>query len=113
MNPSSAPSPARARRRTMRSAMRSKMRSKMRGTMRWVVPGLLATAMLGSSPLWGAPQRDDEVSEKDQLAAKYEAKLQLPFVEAIDWQLELANAKKKSQELSLPIVAYFTRSYAP
>lgn len=75
--------------------------------------GWLAIAVLGSSALWGAPPRDDELSEKEQLAAKYEAKLQLPFVEAIDWQLDLATAKKKSQELSLPILAYFTRSYAP
>lgn len=54
-----------------------------------------------------APNPDQELRDK------YQAKLELPFVKAIGWQQSLESARKLSRENNLPIIAYFTRSYAP
>ena len=50
----------------------------------------------------------DETLEKN-----YAEKLEKPFVSTISWESSLAKARQLSAEKNLPIIAYFTRSYAP
>ncbi len=74
---------------------------------------LLATGFLllsfgFSSGLSASVPLDDDPKEKN-----YQEKLQKPFVKAIPWENSLEEAKKKAAEKNLPIIAYFTRSYAP
>ncbi len=62
--------------------------------------------------LWlGGPQTATALDET--LEQNYSEKLKKPFVSAISWESSLEKAKQQSAEKNLPIIAYFTRSYAP
>ncbi len=62
--------------------------------------------------LWlGGPQTASALDET--LEQNYAEKLKKPFVSAISWESSLEKAKQQSAEKNLPIIAYFTRSYAP
>ena len=62
--------------------------------------------------LWlGGPQTASALDET--LEQNYTEKLKKPFVSAISWESSLEKAKQQSAEKKLPIIAYFTRSYAP
>ena len=62
--------------------------------------------------LWlGGPQTASALDET--LEQNYTEKLKKPFVSAISWESSLEKAKQQSAEKNLPIIAYFTRSYAP
>jgi len=51
--------------------------------------------------------------DRAELEKRYEEKRKKKFVQHIEWVTNLEEAKKISQEKNLPILAYFTRSYAP
>jgi len=51
--------------------------------------------------------------DPEQMAKNYEEKLQKEFLKKIPWEHKLADALAKSKETKLPLLAYFTRSYAP
>ena len=48
-----------------------------------------------------------------ELAARKAKKLESPFLKAAPWMLDYEAALKKAAERKAPILAYFTRSYAP
>ena len=52
-------------------------------------------------------------NDEDRMEKNYQEKLKKSFVSAIAWESTLEEAKKKALEKNLPIIAYFTRSYAP
>lgn len=49
----------------------------------------------------------------DELEQRYQEKRAKKFVEKIEWVTSLEKAKAISKQKNLPILAYFTRSYAP
>ncbi|OUU23198.1 MAG: hypothetical protein CBC13_06260 [Planctomycetia bacterium TMED53] len=52
-------------------------------------------------------------NDEDRMEKNYQEKLKKTFVSAIAWEGTLEEAKKKALEKNMPIIAYFTRSYAP
>jgi len=52
-------------------------------------------------------------AQESDLEIEYAKKLEKKFSNAVEWQHELEAAKKASREKNIPIIAYFTRSYAP
>lgn len=66
-----------------------------------LTPSLLLIATI-------AMAQDDAEMEKN-----YQEKLQKKFVKKIEWVTSLEEAQKISEKKGLPILAYFTRSYAP
>ena len=51
--------------------------------------------------------------DDSQLEKNYQEKQKKSFVKKIEWVTTLAEARKISEKKGLPILAYFTRSYAP
>lgn len=51
--------------------------------------------------------------DPDQMKQNYEEKLKKDFLKKIAWEHELDDALAKSKQKKLPVLAYFTRSYAP
>ncbi|MDE0959984.1 MAG: hypothetical protein OSB09_04320 [Planctomycetota bacterium] len=49
----------------------------------------------------------------DELEQRFQEKRAKKFVEKIEWVTSLEKAKAISKQKNLPILAYFTRSYAP
>ncbi|MBT5739423.1 MAG: hypothetical protein HOI29_12735 [Planctomycetes bacterium] len=49
----------------------------------------------------------------EELEKKYQEKRAKKFVQKIEWITSLDQAKAISKQKNLPILAYFTRSYAP
>jgi hypothetical protein len=47
------------------------------------------------------------------LESRWQKKQAAPFLKAVPWERTLEAAKARSSRDSLPIVAYFTRSYSP
>ncbi|MGE4618474.1 MAG: hypothetical protein AAEJ04_01550 [Planctomycetota bacterium] len=68
--------------------------------------GLLCGSLLFIATLVAA--QDDAQMEKN-----YQEKQKKAFVKKIEWVSTLAEARKISEQKGLPILAYFTRSYAP
>ncbi|MEC9475739.1 MAG: hypothetical protein VX764_01740 [Planctomycetota bacterium] len=68
--------------------------------------GFVACALLFIASLGWA--QDDAQMEKN-----YQEKQKKPFVKKIEWVTTLAEAREISEKKGLPILAYFTRSYAP
>ena len=68
--------------------------------------GLLTGLLLFIASLGWA--QDDAQMEKN-----YQEKQKKPFVKKIEWVTTLAEAREISEKKGLPILAYFTRSYAP
>ncbi len=68
--------------------------------------GLLGGSLLFIATLVAA--QDDAQMEKN-----YQEKQKKAFVKKIEWVSTLAEARKISEQKGLPILAYFTRSYAP
>ncbi|MCA8962305.1 MAG: hypothetical protein KDC38_17390 [Planctomycetes bacterium] len=78
-------------------------------TLRSLLGGLaLAGVLSGSLPSAASAQ-----DESDALRAKYAEKLEKQFAKVVEWELDLAGAKKACASKNRPIIAYFTRSYAP
>jgi len=50
---------------------------------------------------------------QESLQKKLDAKVAEPWVEAGGWSLDYEGTLAKAKESGKPIVAYFTRSYAP
>ena len=50
---------------------------------------------------------------QDHEIARYEAKIQKPFVSAVNWERDFSEAKKKATKSKAIIFGYFTRSYSP
>ena len=48
-----------------------------------------------------------------ELERRYQKKLDAPFMKKVEWAQTLASAKERARRDNLPILAYFTRSYAP
>lgn len=75
-------------------------------------PPRAVRALVAFILLWlGSPQTATALDET--LEQNYMEKLKKPFVSAISWESNLEKAKQQSAEKNLPIIAYFTRSYAP
>ncbi|HIG05655.1 MAG TPA: hypothetical protein EYQ08_08000 [Planctomycetes bacterium] len=70
--------------------------------LRWLTT--LCVLLVGSVSL----AQDSEVMEK-----RYQEKRAKKFVQKIEWITSLDQAKAISKQKNLPILAYFTRSYAP
>ena len=51
--------------------------------------------------------------DDSQLEKNYQEKQKKSFVKKIEWVMSLEEAQKISEKKGLPILAYFTRSYAP
>lgn len=49
----------------------------------------------------------------EELEKRYQEKQAKKFVQKIEWVTSLEKAKAISKQKNLPILAYFTRSYAP
>ena len=49
----------------------------------------------------------------EELEKRYQEKQAKKFVQKIEWVTSLEQAKAVSKQKNLPILAYFTRSYAP
>ena len=49
----------------------------------------------------------------EELEKKYQEKRAKKFVQKVEWVTSLDQAKAISKRENLPILAYFTRSYAP
>jgi hypothetical protein len=73
---------------------------------RLLLGGALLIGMSGA--VSAQPQYDP-----DQMKRSYEEKLKKEFMKKIEWERELEDALAKSKEKNLPVMAYFTRSYAP
>lgn len=52
-------------------------------------------------------------TRSEVLRSRYEAKLASPFVSKIEWERTFSAAKERARTEKKPILAYFTRSYAP
>ena len=50
---------------------------------------------------------------EDELRARYEQKLKKDFLKEVKWQRSIKKAQKLSKRKKKPILAYFSRSYAP
>ena len=66
---------------------------------------ILTTALFGLAVSSGVAQSADETN--------YRAKLAKPFAKAIAWELDFKKAMERARTAKKPILAYFTRSYAP
>jgi len=75
-------------------------------THRTLVPALVCAAIL-SAP---APGQWDDA---EKLEERYRAKLSKPFLDRIEWYRRLDPALAAAKEERKPLLAYFTRSYAP
>ncbi|HIA27446.1 MAG TPA: hypothetical protein EYN79_04890 [Planctomycetes bacterium] len=64
---------------------------------------LLPLLLLLASPL----------AAQETLAEKYDAKLLKPFAKKIEWQHKIDRARELAKERNQPVLAFFTRSYAP
>jgi hypothetical protein len=69
---------------------------------------LLTTALLAVSP--ALAQRKPPT--QDELRAKYEAEIRLPFVAQGNWLLDYDEARARAKKEGKLIFAYFSRSYA-
>ena len=49
----------------------------------------------------------------EELEKRYQEKQAKKFVQKIEWVTSMEKAKAISKQKNLPILAYFTRSYAP
>ena len=77
-------------------------------------PGLPKTLLgcLAALTLWISPALI-EGQDPEKMQKNYDEKLAKAFAKAVPWQSSLAAAQKLAAEKNLPIIAYFTRSYAP
>ena len=77
-------------------------------------PGLPKTLLgcLAALTLWISPALI-EGHAPEPMQTNYDEKLAKAFAEAVPWQSSLEAAQKLAAEKNLPIIAYFTRSYAP
>lgn len=71
----------------------------------WKMGLLTGSLLLLATAGWA---QDDAQMEKN-----YQEKQKKPFVKKIEWVTNLSEARKISEKKGLPILAYFTRSYAP
>ena len=79
--------------------------------MMWNLSIVVASGALLLSSATG--QQRAGQSEEARLAALRDQKLSSPFLKRTGWVTEFDKAKAKAEEKRLPIVIYFTRSYAP
>jgi flavin-dependent dehydrogenase len=72
---------------------------------------LAGAGMLVALALAAAAQepRDD----REEMKRNYEKKLEKEFLSKISWEHRLDRALARSKEKGLPVLVYFTRSYAP
>ena len=74
-----------------------------------------AAQLLGAALLLGlampAFAQDDAQTAKYQ--AKFDKKMQKPFLSNVTWETDFAKARAKAKADGKLIFAYFTRSYAP
>jgi len=61
----------------------------------------------------GLPKALIEGQDPEKMQKNYDEKLAKAFAKAVPWQSSLEAAQKLAAEKNLPIIAYFTRSYAP
>ena len=76
--------------------------------------GALSTVLLAClfiSPLFVSPLAGQVGTT--ELRRRYQKKLQEPFMKKVEWAQTLDAAKERAKQSNLPILAYFTRSYAP
>lgn len=59
------------------------------------------------------PGQDKPNQDQDKNQAKYEAKLAGAWLKKAPWVTDYDVARATADEKGLPILAYFTRSYAP
>ena len=67
---------------------------------------------LAALTLWISPALI-EGQDPEKMQKNYDEKLAKAFAKVVPWQSSLAAAQKLAAEKNLPIIAYFTRSYAP
>ena len=77
--------------------------------MRMFAKAALAGLILGLLASTASAQFGDPAALEDN----YQAKLKKSFMKKIAWETSLEAALAKSKETKLPVLAYFTRSYAP
>ena len=71
--------------------------------------------LLGGSLLLGfaAAASAQQKYDPEQMAKRYEAKLKKEFLKKVSWEQHFDGALAKAKETGLPVLAYFSRSYAP
>ncbi len=55
----------------------------------------------------------EPATSEDELRARYEEKLKKDFLKEVKWQRSIKKARKLAKRKKKPILAYFSRSYAP
>ncbi|MAW77179.1 MAG: hypothetical protein VYD70_09935 [Planctomycetota bacterium] len=70
--------------------------------------GWLSILLLLSIPAVSLAQGD-----RNELESRWVKKQQSPFLKLVSWERTLDSAKTRARRDNLPIIAYFTRSYAP
>ncbi len=71
-------------------------------------PVLLAILLL----ICGSAMLEAQVKKSD-LESRWNKKQAEPFLKHVNWERSLKSAKERASRSNRPIVAYFTRSYAP
>ncbi|MFQ5653838.1 MAG: hypothetical protein ACE5GW_03790 [Planctomycetota bacterium] len=63
--------------------------------------------------LSGTGVRAQGSADREELERRYQKKCSAEFLKKVPWERSIRDAMMRARERNLPIIGYFTRSYAP